>query len=87
MSTGSGSSGGGKATEPETETAESPAPPRRKAVTPRGITPPAVMPVAVEGNGADVSCPITHRGEVIEEPKGAGMPAAGGCVAVSPVVG
>ncbi|MGW2085531.1 MmpS family transport accessory protein [Streptomyces sp. NPDC001880] len=79
--------GGGKAMEPETETVESPTLPWRKTVTLRGIMPPAVVPIAVDGNGADVSCSITHKGRVIKEAKGEGMLAAGGCVAVSPVGG
>ncbi|GGV84643.1 hypothetical protein GCM10015535_29940 [Streptomyces gelaticus] len=42
---------------------------------------------AVDGDGAGASCSITHKGEVIKEAKGESMPAAGGCVAVSPVAG
>ncbi|MEU0628631.1 MmpS family transport accessory protein [Streptomyces sp. NPDC005989] len=79
--------GGGKAMEPEIETVKSPTLPWRKTVTLRGIMPPAVMPVAVDENGADISCSITHKGKVIKEAKGEGMLAAGGCVAVSPVAG
>ncbi|MFD7619805.1 MmpS family transport accessory protein [Streptomyces sp. NPDC059802] len=79
--------GGGKAMEPKIETVESPILPWRKTVTLRGIMPPAVMPIAVDEDGADVSCSITHKGEVIKEAKGEGMLAAGGCVAVSPVAG
>ncbi|WP_326767304.1 hypothetical protein OG978_24850 [Streptomyces sp. NBC_01591] len=79
--------GGGKAMEPKIETVESPTLPWRKTVTLRGIMPPAVMPIAVDAGGADVSCSITHKGKVIKEAKGEGMLAAGGCVAVSPVTG
>lgn len=79
--------GGGKAMEPEIETVKSPTLPWRKTVTLRGIMPPAVMPIAVDANGADISCSITHKGKVIKEAKGEGMLAAGGCVAVSPVAG
>ncbi|MCX4730041.1 hypothetical protein [Streptomyces sp. NBC_01363] len=44
------------------------------------------MPIAVDENGADVSCSITHKGKVIKEAKGEDTLAAGGCV-VSPVAG
>ncbi|WP_406013572.1 hypothetical protein OG520_15545 [Streptomyces sp. NBC_00984] len=79
--------GGGRAMEPKIETVESPTLPWRKTVTLRGIMPPAVMPIAVDENRADVSCSITHKGKVIKEAKGKGMLAAGGCVAVPPVAG
>ncbi|MEU9315474.1 hypothetical protein [Streptomyces sp. NPDC048295] len=73
--------------EPKAGTAEPPALPRRKTVTPRGILPPAVMPVAVGGNGPDVSCSVTHKGKAVKESRREGMPAAGGCVAVPPAAG
>ncbi|WP_406421555.1 hypothetical protein OH809_17225 [Streptomyces sp. NBC_00873] len=79
--------GGGKAMDPEIETVKSPTLPWRKTVTLRGIMPPAVMPVALDENGADVACSITHKGKVIKEAKGEGLITAGGCVAVSPVTG
>ncbi|MEU7333349.1 hypothetical protein [Streptomyces parvus] len=79
--------GGGEAMEPELETVTKPALPWKKTVTLRGIMPPAVTPVALEAGGADVTCSITYKGEVIKEAKGEGMLTAGGCVAVSPVVG
>ncbi|MEW2068028.1 MmpS family transport accessory protein [Streptomyces sp. NPDC007346] len=79
--------GGGDAMDPELETVTSPALPWKKTVTLRGIMPPAVMPLAVEADGTDVTCTITYQGKVIKEAKGEGMLTAGGCVAVSPIVG
>ncbi|MFI1930344.1 hypothetical protein [Streptomyces sp. NPDC020330] len=79
--------GGGKAMEPELETVTSPTLPWKKTVELRGIMPPAVMPVAVDAGGTDVTCTITYKGKVIKEAKGEGMLTAGGCVAVSPIVG
>ncbi|MFJ2266254.1 hypothetical protein ACIOHO_07675 [Streptomyces sp. NPDC087849] len=79
--------GGGKAMEPKVETVESPTLPWRKTVTLRGIMPPAVTPIALDEDGADVACSITHKGKVIKEAEGEGLIAAGGCVAVSPVAG
>ncbi|MFJ7490668.1 MmpS family transport accessory protein [Streptomyces sp. NPDC097727] len=79
--------GGGKAMDPKIETVKSPELPWRKTVTLRGITPPAVMPIALDSDGADVACSITHQGKVIKEAKGEGLVTAGGCVAVSPVTG
>ncbi|MFE7774195.1 MmpS family transport accessory protein [Streptomyces sp. NPDC057445] len=78
--------GGGTAMEPKIETVQKPTLPWKKTVTLKGIMPPAVMPVAVDVKGAEVTCSITYKGEVIKESKGAGLAAAGGCVAVSPVV-
>lgn len=79
--------GGGKAMEPKIETVESPTLPWRKTVTLRGIMPPAVMPVALDEDGAEVACSITYKGKVIKQAEGEGLLAAGGCVAVSPVAG
>ncbi|MFJ9638164.1 hypothetical protein [Streptomyces sp. NPDC101178] len=79
--------GGGDAMDPKLETVTSPTLPWKKTVTLRGIMPPAVMPMALEAGGADVTCSITYKGEVIKEAKGEGMLTAGGCVAVSPIVG
>ncbi len=79
--------GGGEAMEPELETVDSPTLPWKKTVELRGIMPPAVMPLAVEAGGSDVTCTITYKGKVIKEAKGEGVLAAGGCVAVSPIVG
>ncbi|ALC27968.1 hypothetical protein [Streptomyces sp. CFMR 7] len=79
--------GGGDAMNPKLETVSSPTLPWKKTVTLRGIMPPAVMPMAVEADGTDVACTITYKGEVIKEAKGEGVLTAGGCVAVSPVVG
>lgn len=78
--------GGGKATEPKIETVQKPALPWKKTVTLRGIMPPAVMPVAADITGSEVSCKITYKGKVIKEEKGEGLAAAAGCIAVSPIV-
>ncbi|WP_046500963.1 MmpS family transport accessory protein [Streptomyces odonnellii] len=77
--------GGGKAMEPKIETVEQPTLPWQKTVTLRGIMPPAVMPIAVDITGAEVTCKIVYQGEVIKQETGAGLAAAGGCVAVSPI--
>ncbi|MFI6726541.1 hypothetical protein [Streptomyces atratus] len=79
--------GGGKAMDPEIETVKSPKLPWRKTVTLRGIMPPAVMPIALDEDGPDVTCSITYKGKVIKKAKGEGLVTAGGCVAVSPVTG
>ncbi|MFH8881559.1 MmpS family transport accessory protein [Streptomyces californicus] len=79
--------GGGKAMEPELETVDAPTLPWKKTVKLRGVMPPAVMPLAVDAGGSDVTCTITYKGKVIKEAKGEGMLSAGGCVAVSPIVG
>ncbi|WP_103530587.1 hypothetical protein [Streptomyces sp. SM11] len=79
--------GGGEAMEPELETVTTPTLPWKKTVELRGIMPPAVMPMALDAGGADVTCTITYKGKVIKEAKGEGMLTAGGCVAVSPIVG
>ncbi|MEV7653441.1 MmpS family transport accessory protein [Streptomyces anulatus] len=79
--------GAGEAMEPELETVTSPTLPWKKTVELRGIMPPAVMPIAVDAGGADITCTITYKGKVIKEAKGEGMLTAGGCVAVSPIVG
>ncbi|WP_030295016.1 hypothetical protein [Streptomyces sp. NRRL F-5681] len=79
--------GGGKAMEPELETVDAPTLPWKKTVKLRGIMPPAVMPLALDVGGSDVTCTITYKGKVIKEAKGEGMLSAGGCVAVSPIAG
>lgn len=79
--------GGGEAMDPKLETVTSPTLPWKKTVELRGIMPPAVMPMALDAGGADVTCTITYKGKVIKEAKGEGMLTAGGCVAVSPIVG
>ncbi|MEV3892568.1 MmpS family transport accessory protein [Streptomyces anulatus] len=79
--------GAGEAMEPELETVTSPTLPWKKTVELRGIMPPAVMPIAVDAGGADITCSITYKGKVIKEAKGEGVLTAGGCVAVSPIVG
>ncbi|MCZ7458491.1 MmpS family transport accessory protein [Streptomyces sp. WMMC940] len=76
---------GGTAMDPKIETVQKPELPWKKTVTLKGIVPPAVMPVAVDAAGAEVTCSITYKGEVIKESKGEGIATAGGCVAVSPI--
>jgi hypothetical protein len=78
--------GGGKATEPKIETVQKPTLPWKKTVTLRGIMPPAVMPVAADLTGSEVTCKITYKGKVIKEEKGEGLATAAGCIAVSPIV-
>ncbi|MFF4317980.1 MmpS family transport accessory protein [Streptomyces sp. NPDC001568] len=79
--------GGGTASAPKTETASAPALPWTKTVTLRGIMPASVVPVAVDVTGGQVTCKITYKGKVIAEQTGQGLVTAGGCVAVSPIVG
>ncbi|ANW17457.1 MmpS family transport accessory protein [Streptomyces clavuligerus] len=76
---------GGSAMEPKMETVEKPALPWTKTVKLRGITPPSVLPVALDATGAKVSCKIVHKGKTLKEETGEGLAAAGGCVAVSPI--
>ncbi|MFF0556030.1 hypothetical protein ACH4ZU_02635 [Streptomyces sp. NPDC020472] len=76
--------GGGTAMDPKIESEKKPATPWRKTVTLKGIMPPAVMPVSLDP--ADLTCKIIHNGKVIKEAKGQEA-TAGGCVAVSPIVG
>ncbi|MEV0039959.1 MmpS family transport accessory protein [Streptomyces sp. NPDC050804] len=77
--------GGGKAMDPKIETVERPTLPWRKTVTLRGIMPPAVMPTAVDITGAEVTCKIIYKGEVIKEETGEGLATVGGCIAISPI--
>ncbi|MFI6289118.1 MmpS family transport accessory protein [Streptomyces sp. NPDC051018] len=78
---------GGTASKPAMETVDKPALPWKKTVTLRGIVPPSVMPIALDaGADAQVTCKITYKGKTIAEQSGAGLAAAGGCVAVSPIV-
>ncbi|MFJ6185468.1 MmpS family transport accessory protein [Streptomyces sp. NPDC092295] len=79
--------GGGEAMEPKIETVEKPTLPWKKTVTLRGIMPPGVMPTALDASGAEVTCKIIYKGEVIKEETDAGKAAAGGCIAVSPIAG
>ncbi|TFE51227.1 hypothetical protein E3E14_13080 [Streptomyces sp. ICN441] len=79
--------GGGTALEPQIETVQKPTLPWKKTVTLKGIMPPAVMPTAVDVTEAELTCSITYKGKVIKESKDAGLVAAGGCVAVSPLAG
>ncbi|MEU7701690.1 hypothetical protein ACF064_11520 [Streptomyces sp. NPDC015492] len=76
--------GGGTAMEPKTESEKKPTTPWKKTVTLKGIMPPAVMPVSL--TPADLTCKVIYQGKVIKEAK-AEAAMAGGCVAVSPVVG
>ena len=76
--------GGGTAMEPKIESEKKPATPWKKTVTLKGIMPPAVMPVSLDP--ADLTCKVIFNGKVIKEAK-AEQAMAGGCVAVSPVVG
>ncbi|MEU3303182.1 MULTISPECIES: MmpS family transport accessory protein [unclassified Streptomyces] len=79
--------GGGTAMEPKIETVRKPTLPWKKTVTLKGIMPPAVMPVAVDAAGAEVTCRITYQGKAIKEAKGEGIATTGGCIAVSPLAG
>ncbi|MET9394553.1 MmpS family transport accessory protein [Streptomyces sp. NPDC006624] len=79
--------GGGKATDPKIESVSKPELPWKKTVTLRGIMPAAVMPVAADPEGAEVTCKITYKGEVIEEQSSKGLVTAGGCTAESPIAG
>ncbi|MEU0897965.1 MmpS family transport accessory protein [Streptomyces massasporeus] len=77
--------GGGKAMEPKIESVSKPELPWKKTVTLRGIMPAAVMPVATDPEGAEVTCKITYKGEVLEEQSAKGLVTAGGCTAESPI--
>ncbi|WP_030230432.1 MULTISPECIES: MmpS family transport accessory protein [unclassified Streptomyces] len=79
--------GGGKATEPKIESVSKPKLPWTKTVTLRGIMPAAVMPVAVDPEGAQVACKITYKGKVLEEQSAKGLVTTGGCTAESPIAG
>ncbi|WP_426365640.1 hypothetical protein [Streptomyces sp. E-08] len=76
--------GGGTAMEPKVESEKKPSAPWKKTVTLKGIMPPAVMPISLDP--ADLTCKVIYKGKVIKEAK-AEQAMAGGCVAVSPVVG
>jgi hypothetical protein len=77
--------GGGKAMEPKIESVSKPELPWKKTVTLRGIMPAAVMPVAADPEGAQVTCKIIHKGKVLEEQSADGLVTAGGCTAESPI--
>lgn len=77
--------GRGKAMEPKIESVSKPELPWRKTVTLRGIMPAAVMPVAADPEGSQVTCKIIYKGEVIEEQSTEGLVTAGGCTAESPI--
>ncbi|XUM04417.1 hypothetical protein ACQ86F_14855 [Streptomyces venezuelae ATCC 10712] len=76
--------GGGTAMEPKVESEKKPAAPWKKTVTLKGIMPPAVMPISLDPAG--LTCKVVYQGKVIKEAK-AEQAMAGGCVAVSPIVG
>ncbi|MEV4788445.1 MmpS family transport accessory protein [Streptomyces tuirus] len=77
--------GGGKAMEPKIESVSKPELPWKKTVTLRGIMPAAVMPVATDPEGAQVTCKIIYKGKVLEEQSAKGLVTAGGCTAESPI--
>ncbi|MFF5841027.1 MmpS family transport accessory protein [Streptomyces massasporeus] len=77
--------GGGKAMEPKIESVSNPELPWKKTVTLRGIMPAAVMPVATDPEGAQVTCKIIYKGKVLEEQSAEGLVTAGGCTAQSPI--
>ncbi|MEW2462737.1 MmpS family transport accessory protein [Microbacterium sp. NPDC047426] len=77
--------GGGKAMEPKIESVSKPELPWKKTVTLRGIMPAAVMPIATDPEGAQVTCKITYEGRVLEEQSAEGLVTAGGCTAESPI--
>ncbi|MEV7084073.1 MmpS family transport accessory protein [Streptomyces sp. NPDC093516] len=79
--------GGGKAMEPKIESVSKPELPWRKTVTLRGIMPAAVMPVAADPEGAQLTCKIIHKGEVLAEQSAKGLVTTGGCTAESPITG
>ncbi|MFH9722738.1 hypothetical protein ACH4M4_07195 [Streptomyces sp. NPDC017254] len=76
--------GDGTAMAPKVESEKKPTTPWKKTVKLKGIMPPAVMPVSL--SPADLTCKVIYQGKVIKEAK-AEQAMAGGCVAVSPVVG
>ncbi|MFE7553162.1 MmpS family transport accessory protein [Streptomyces gardneri] len=76
--------GDGTAMAPQVESEKKPTLPWKKTVKLHGIMPPAVMPMALEPTG--LTCKIIYQGKVIKEAEGE-QAMAGGCVAVSPVVG
>ncbi|ALO10520.1 hypothetical protein AQF52_4926 [Streptomyces venezuelae] len=76
--------GDGTAMAPKVESEKKPTLPWKKTVKLHGIMPPAVMPMALSPAG--LTCKIIYQGKVIKEAEGE-KAMAGGCVAVSPVVG
>ncbi|MFJ2111174.1 MULTISPECIES: MmpS family transport accessory protein [unclassified Streptomyces] len=78
--------GKGSATNPTLETVEKPTLPWTKTVTLRGIMPPAVIPVALDPSGAEVTCKVIYKGKVIKEESDTEKAAVGGCIAISPIV-
>ncbi|MEV0241676.1 MmpS family transport accessory protein [Streptomyces sp. NPDC050674] len=77
--------GGGKAMKPKVDSVSKPELPWKKTVTLRGIMPAAVMPVAVDPEGSQVTCKITYKGKVLDEQSAKGLVTAGGCTATSPI--
>ncbi|MFJ5828652.1 hypothetical protein [Streptomyces sp. NPDC093089] len=76
--------GDGTAMAPRVESEKKPTTPWTKTVKLKGIMPPAVMPISL--TPADLTCKVIYQGKVIKEAKGE-QAVAGGCVAVSPIVG
>ncbi|MFD3666175.1 hypothetical protein ACFWVF_37155 [Streptomyces sp. NPDC058659] len=76
--------GDGSAMAPKVESEKKPAVPWKKTVKLHGIMPPAVMPVSLDP--ASLTCKVVYGGKVLKEAKGE-QAMAGGCVAVSPIVG
>ncbi|MDV5147851.1 hypothetical protein R1T08_27690 [Streptomyces sp. SBC-4] len=76
--------GDGSAMAPKVESEKKPAVPWKKTVKLHGIMPPAVMPVSLDP--ASLTCKVVYQGKVLKEAKGE-QAMAGGCVAVSPIVG
>ncbi|MBX9423378.1 MULTISPECIES: hypothetical protein [Streptomyces] len=76
--------GDGTAMAPKVQSEKKPTTPWKKTVKLKGIMPPAVMPVSL--TPADLTCKVIYQGKVLKEAK-AEQAMAGGCVAVSPVVG
>ncbi|MDJ0464029.1 hypothetical protein [Streptomyces sp. H27-C3] len=75
--------GEGTAMNPKMESVAKPKLPWTKTVTLRGIMPPAVSPMAIEG-AADLSCKVVYKGKTIKEAKGEKV-MVGGCIAISPI--
>ncbi|MEU2868510.1 MmpS family transport accessory protein [Streptomyces olivoreticuli] len=76
--------GRGTAAEPQLETAEDAGLPWKKTVTLKGIAAPTVQATAGP-DGAEVTCKITYKGEVIKSHTAKGASEAASCVAVSPL--
>ncbi|MGW0494610.1 MmpS family transport accessory protein [Streptomyces sp. NPDC003007] len=77
--------GAGKAMEPKVDSVSKPKLPWKKTVTLRGIMPAAVIPVAADPEGSQVTCKIVYKGKVLDEQSAKGLVSAGGCTAASPI--